>query len=181
MANRAKKITKNDLTPTEIYSHSATKERLLSKTHMKPELLNKMDPNTRSDCPLSCVLELIGDKWTLLLIRDVLMGKHRYGDFEKSPEQIPTNILAERLKRLVREKIMTKVCYQQRPPRYAYTLTEKGADLVEILKPLIKWGLKHNTGTWQPPENFWQLDTSGILERQQKNIDALVSEKGLKE
>ena len=62
----------------------------------------------RSECPLSCVLELFGDKWTLLVIRDVLMGKHRYGDFEKSPEQIPTNILAERLKRLVREESILK-------------------------------------------------------------------------
>lgn len=134
--------------------------------------------NYRSECPLSCVLELLGDKWTLLIIRDVLKGKHRYGDFEKSPEQIPTNILAERLKRLVREEIMEKVCYQQRPPRYAYKLTPKGADLIEILKHLTLWGVKYEVGMGKPPEKLWNLSSKDILKNQETTISKLLTNKG---
>lgn len=134
--------------------------------------------NYRSECPLSCVLELFGDKWTLLVIRDVLMGKHRYGDFEKSPEQIPTNILAERLKRLVREDIMEKVCYQQRPPRYAYKLTSKGADLIEILRQLTLWGVKYKVGLGHPPEQLWKTSSKEILSNQEKTISKLIKDKG---
>lgn len=134
--------------------------------------------NNRSECPLSCVLELFGDKWTLLIIRDVLMGKHRYGDFEKSPEQIPTNILAERLKRLVREEIMEKTCYQQRPPRYAYKLTPKGADLIEILRQLTLWGVKYKVSLGSPPDQFWKLSSKEILTNQEKTISKLIRDKG---
>ena len=106
------------------------------------------------------------------------MGKHRYGDFEKSPEQIPTNILAERLKRLVREEIMEKVCYQQRPPRYAYKLTPKGADLIEILKQRTLWGVKYKVSLGHPPEILWKLNSKEILTKQDKTITKLIRDKG---
>ena len=60
----------------------------------------------RSICPVSCVLDILGDKWTLLVVRDMFMGKKTYGELQKSPEKIPTNILAERLKRLERSDVM---------------------------------------------------------------------------
>lgn len=145
---------------------------------MSEQIKKECCANQRSECPISCVLELIGDKWTLLLIRDVLVGKHRYGDFEKSPEQIPTNILAERLKRLVREEIMEKVCYQERPKRYAYKLTNKGADLIGILHPLCSWGVKYNVGNFQPPETFWKLSAQEILANQEATISNLLINKG---
>jgi DNA-binding HxlR family transcriptional regulator len=106
------------------------------------------------------------------------MGKHRYGDFEKSPEQIPTNILAERLKRLVREEIMEKVCYQQRPPRYAYKLTSKGADLIEILRQLTLWGVKYKVSLGSPPEQLWKISSKEILSNQEKTISKLIKDKG---
>ena len=101
----------------------------------------------RSPCPVACSLDLLGDKWTLLVVRDLLLGKTTYTEFQKSPEGIPTNILAERLKRLQAAGILEKSQYQERPVRYAYTLTAKGRDLQPVLLAMIDWGNKHIPGT----------------------------------
>ena len=97
----------------------------------------------RSPCPIANTLDIIGDKWTLLVVRDLFAGKHTYGEFQSSPEKIPTNILAERLKRLVAHGIVEKQPYQQRPVRYAYVLTDTGRELGPVLKDLSQWGLKN--------------------------------------
>ena len=101
----------------------------------------------RSPCPIACSLDLLGDKWTLLVVRDLLLGKTTYSEFQKSPEGIPTNILAERLKRLQAAGIIGKSQYQERPVRYAYHLTAKGRDLQPVLLAMIDWGNKHIPGT----------------------------------
>jgi DNA-binding HxlR family transcriptional regulator len=101
----------------------------------------------RSPCPVACSLDLLGDKWTLLVVRDLLLGKTTYTEFHKSPEGIPTNILAERLKRLQAAGILEKSQYQERPVRYAYHLTAKGRDLQPVLLAMIDWGNKHIPGT----------------------------------
>ena len=101
----------------------------------------------RSVCGVACSLDLLGDKWTLLVVRDLLLGKHTYSALQASPEGIPTNILAERLKRLQAEGIVFKTVYQERPRRYAYHLTDKGSDLMPVLKSLVKWANKHVPGT----------------------------------
>ena len=108
---------------------------------------NKVSNLKRSICPITNTLDLLGDKWTLLVIRDLFLGKCTYGDFQASPEGIPTNILAERLKRLLENNIIDKQAYQKRPVRYAYTLTEKGKALAPIVSEITKWGLKHIPGT----------------------------------
>jgi DNA-binding HxlR family transcriptional regulator len=100
----------------------------------------------RSCCPIANILETVGDKWTLLVIRDLFLNKRRFGDFAGSPEKMPTNILAERLKRLEDEGMIQKIAYQDNPVRYEYTLTQKGKDLEPILKEMIHWGLKHVKG-----------------------------------
>lgn len=97
----------------------------------------------RSPCPVACSLDLLGDRWTLLVIRDLLWGKTRYGEFLTSPEAIPTNILAERLTRLEAAGIIQRKPYQQNPPRHAYTLTPKGAELKAVLATLATWGRRH--------------------------------------
>ena len=102
----------------------------------------------RSACGVASSLELLGDKWTLLVVRDLLMGKQTYGDFQKSPEGIPTNILAERLRRLQQAGIVEKTQYQQRPVRYTYHLTEKGRDLGPVLRSMTVWANKHIPGTY---------------------------------
>jgi DNA-binding HxlR family transcriptional regulator len=102
---------------------------------------------SRSKCPVSCVLDLLGDKWTLLLVRDLLLGKGTYTEFQQSPEGIPTNILAERLKRLQAAGIIERLPYQQRPVRYRYKLTNKGSDLYPVLSAMIDWGNCYVEGT----------------------------------
>jgi len=102
----------------------------------------------RSPCPVANLLDIIGDKWTLLVIRDITLGKKTYGEFASSPEKIPTNILADRLKKLEAEGIISKQAYQQRPVRYEYLLTEKGQDLRLLMKSMITWSNKHIPGTY---------------------------------
>ena len=101
----------------------------------------------RSPCPIANTLDIIGDKWTLLVIRDLLAGKSTYSEFQSSPEKIPTNILADRLKRLIEKDIILKTPYQDRPVRYAYQLTDKGISLGPILKEMQNWGSKNIAGT----------------------------------
>lgn len=115
----------------------------------KMDTSNKLSQFKRSPCPVANTLEIVGDKWTLLVIRDLLIvsEKMTYGDFLLSPEHIPTNILADRLKRLEHHGIISKTPYQQRPVRYAYSLTEKGRELGMVLAAMKDWGLKHIAGT----------------------------------
>ena len=101
----------------------------------------------RSPCPIANTLDLLGDKWTLLVIRDLFAGKSTYSEFESSPESIPTNILANRLKRLTENGIIDKTPYQQRPVRYAYQLTDEGRLLGPVLKEMAEWGKKNIVGT----------------------------------
>lgn len=101
----------------------------------------------RSTCAIANTLDLVGDKWSLLVVRDLLHGKHTYGELADSPEGIPTNILADRLKRLESAGIIARSAYQERPARYAYTLTKKGKALGEVLLALVRWGKEHIPGT----------------------------------
>ncbi|MGB5473971.1 MAG: helix-turn-helix domain-containing protein [Gammaproteobacteria bacterium] len=107
----------------------------------------KMTACSRSPCPVACTLDLLGDKWTLLVVRDLLLGKTIYSEFRQSPERIPTNILAERLKRLQAAGLVVKDRYQDHPPRYRYLLTGKGRDLYPVLSAIIDWGNRHIPGT----------------------------------
>jgi DNA-binding HxlR family transcriptional regulator len=106
----------------------------------------------RSPCPIGCSLDLLGDRWTLLIIRDLFLGKSRYGEFAASPEEIPTNLLADRLARLEKAGLIKSTPYQQNPPRHAYTLTRKGRDLEPVLAALVKWGKRHVPGTFTRDE-----------------------------
>lgn len=106
-----------------------------------------IDPSSlRSDCPIACSLDIIGDRWTLLIVRDIFKGKKRYKDFLDSSEQFPTNILAGRLKRLESEKIVSKEKYSQHPPRFEYSLTNKGLELGKVIEAMYHWGNKNLLG-----------------------------------
>ena len=104
----------------------------------------------RSRCPVSCTLDLLGDRWSLLVVRDLLRGKHRFGEFTASPEAIPTNILAERLRRLKAKGIIRTRRYSGAPPRVEYFLTAKGEDLRPILRAMVDWGVRHAGGRVPP-------------------------------
>jgi DNA-binding HxlR family transcriptional regulator len=111
----------------------------------------------RSSCPVASVLDILGDKWTLVVVRDLFINKHRYGDFLISPEGIPTNILADRLKRLEAAGIVKRELYQDNPPRAEYFLTTRGADLAPVLRAMLKWGIEYLPGVsipgkFAPPE-----------------------------
>ncbi len=94
----------------------------------------------RSSCPVATTLDLVGDKWTLLIIRDIgLFDKHRYKDFQESSEGIPTNILADRLRLLVESGLVKRVPYQDNPPRYKYHLTDPGKGLLEVVRTMAVW------------------------------------------
>ena len=101
----------------------------------------------RSRCPVSCILEIIGDKWTLLVVRDLFFDNHTFKDLQSSAEKIPTNILANRLKRLEEGGLVSRELYQERPKRYAYYLTEKGRDLEPVMRSMIVWSNKYVPGT----------------------------------
>jgi DNA-binding HxlR family transcriptional regulator len=109
--------------------------------------MNTAKPFARSLCAVANSLDILGDKWSLLVVRDLLHGKHTYGELAHSPERIPTNILAERLKRLETTGIITSTPYQERPVRYAYALTPKGMALGEVLLAFVHWGKQHLPGT----------------------------------
>ena len=109
------------------------------------------DTNLRSLCPVANALDVLGDRWTLLVIRDLFAGKHRFGEFLDSPEHIPTNILAERLKRLETAGLISSAPYQARPVRLAYHLTDAGKTLSPVLDAIALWGVSQFPGTRVPP------------------------------
>jgi len=95
----------------------------------------------RSDCPISCTLELIGDKWSLLIIRDLMfLDKSTYNEFLASPEGISTNILNDRLIRLTELGLIT---YSGTAKRKKYSLTKMGYDLKPVLAEVGEFGIRH--------------------------------------
>lgn len=108
-------------------------------------LKNQAGEILRSPCPLACALDLCGDRWTLLVIRDLLFGRSRFKDFTASPEGIPTNILTDRLNRLMRHGIAEQFPAEEGSLRMGYRLTEKGRALRPVLEAMRDWGLK-----WEP-------------------------------
>ena len=101
----------------------------------------------RSTCSIARTLELAGDKWTLLIVRDLMWhGKQTFQALQDSAERIPSNILSERLKRLAQWGLVRRAAYQQRPVRYAYHLTDKGKSLEPVLLQIMAWGHRHLGG-----------------------------------
>ena len=93
-------------------------------------------------CSIARSLELIGERWTLLIIRDAFLGVRRFDDFQRSLG-VARNVLQGRLERLVEAGILERVLYQERPERFEYRLTEMGIDLWPVVVSLLHWGDKH--------------------------------------
>jgi DNA-binding HxlR family transcriptional regulator len=102
------------------------------------------------NCSAARALELIGERWTLLIVRDVLAGARRFDQMQRSLG-IARNVLAARLERLTEEGILEQRPYSLSPPRYEYFLTEKGLDLWPVLVALVHWGDKHAPTPGGPP------------------------------
>ncbi len=101
----------------------------------------------RSRCPVACTLDIVGDKWTLLLVRDLLLGRTHFREFSASPEKIATNILSNRLVRLQEHGLIEKFPSDVTPGKDAYRLTKKGKSLGKLVKAIVTWGLENIEGT----------------------------------
>lgn len=113
----------------------------MTKPKAKPAALR------RSPCPVACSLDIVGDRWTLLVIRDLFLGRSRFRDFAASPEGIPTNILSDRLERLLQHAIVEQIPAHDGTKRLAYALTKKGRALGPLLEAMRDWGLKWDKET----------------------------------
>lgn len=100
----------------------------------------------RSDCPVSYSLDILGDKWTLLVVRDLIQGKRFFKDFQNSKEGIATNILANRLKKLENAGIIEWKTFEKLKTKKEYSLTQKGIDLIPLLIELTVWSARHQKG-----------------------------------
>lgn len=122
-----------------------------------------MTDSYRSDCPIACTLDLIGDRWTLLVLRDLFLGKSRYEEFLASPEHISTNVLADRLRRLESLGMLHKQPYSAHRNRMEYRLTEHGKSLGPVLQAIVQWGMNNVTGTALLPETKSLLAETKLL------------------
>jgi DNA-binding HxlR family transcriptional regulator len=96
------------------------------------------------DCPVAVTLDLIGERWTILLLRDLLLhGARRFQDFQASLPGVAPNILSSRLKAMEDSGLVHRQLYSERPPRLEYRLTDKGKSLGPVVKAMRDWGTKH--------------------------------------
>ncbi len=121
----------------------------------------------RSGCPVSFTLDFLGDKWTLLIVRDILFkGMKYYGEFLNAGEGMATNILADRLEKLEHAGILKWKTDPAHQGKAIYSLTEKGLDLLPMLLEMILWGAKYDPQTEAPPDFIKRVQTNRGLEIQ---------------
>jgi len=109
----------------------------------------------KSDCPINFALEVFGDSWSLLILRDIVfVGKKTYGEFLESRERIATNVLATRLELLERKGILHKTPHPKDNRKDLYTLSEKGLDLIPIAFEMMSWGVAHDPKAEKPAVDF---------------------------
>ena len=94
-------------------------------------------------CPVARSLDILGDRWTLLVLRDLVRGQSKFSDILESLEGISPNLLSDRLKRLEQRGIVERVFYSDHPPRAEYWLTEKGNELGPVIHAMAEWGIKY--------------------------------------
>ena len=99
--------------------------------------------NRKVRCPVATSLDVVGDRWTLQIVRDLLRGRKRFSDLRETVEGIPASLLSERLKLLEREGIVARRLYSERPPRAEYVLTPKGHGLGVVVGALSSWGERY--------------------------------------
>ena len=132
--------------------------------------------NNLNKCPITFALEMFGDKWSLIILRDILFkGKKYYGEFLDSPEKISTNILASRLLKLEIEGLISKTQDPNNLSKYIYKLTDKGKDLLPLMLDMIEWSVKYNP---QPeiPSNIINGAPPNLLARLRDDREVLINE-----
>jgi DNA-binding HxlR family transcriptional regulator len=108
----------------------------------------------RSGCPIASALDLVGDRWTMVIVRSMVMGARSYSDLLAAPERIATNILADRLRRMEEAGLIVRADPAPGPARGAYALTPMGAGLIPAAQALARWAEAHIPGRWPTPERF---------------------------
>ncbi len=131
-------------------------------------------PKTKrqTGCPIAFALDTVGDKWSLIIIRDILMrGKETYGEFLAAEEGIATNILANRLKHLQDEGLISKTRDPKNQRRYLYQLTQKGFDLAPLVLEMVRWSAAYDPETTARPDIVERVNTDreGFLEDLRKS------------
>jgi DNA-binding HxlR family transcriptional regulator len=116
-----------------------------------------MKSKARSRCPIAASLDVLGDRWTLIILRDMFVGKRRFGEFIASSEKITTSVLADRLARLEEAGLVARSVYQILPERFEYNLTKDGLGLLPVLQEFCLWGNRHFPQTIEPPGGFMQM------------------------
>ena len=101
-------------------------------------------------CSVARTLAVVGDRWTLMVLRDCFLGTRRFDDFQSQLGATP-HVLSDRLRKLVEEGVLERVAYQERPRRHEYRLTEKGLDLYPVIASLVRWGDRWTAGAEGPP------------------------------
>jgi DNA-binding HxlR family transcriptional regulator len=114
------------------------------------------------NCSIARALELVGERWTILVLRDVFLGVRRFEAIQRNLG-VARNVLAARLDRLVDEGILEKALYQERPPRHEYRLTDKGLDLWPVIVELLQWGDRHLAPAAGPPVVIRHRGCGGTL------------------
>ncbi|PHS69356.1 MAG: transcriptional regulator [Methylophaga sp.] len=121
--------------------------------------MKRSERKYRSHCPINFAQELFGDKWSLLIIRDLIFkGKKYYGEFLTSGEKISTNILADRLEKLEADGLITKTIDNKNNVKKIYALTPKGVDLLPMLLEMIAWSAKYDDKTDTPAEFIQKME-----------------------
>jgi DNA-binding HxlR family transcriptional regulator len=114
-------------------------------------------------CSIASALEIVGERWTMLIIREALLGVHRFDELQ-ADLGVARNVLQMRLEHLVGYGILERRLYQERPQRYAYHLTEKGLDLWPAVVALMHWGDKHAVAPGGPPVALAHRDCGGAVD-----------------
>ena len=138
-------------------------------------MVQKNEHAHRSSCPLACSLDIIGDHWTVLVIRDLMfLGRHEYKDMLNAEEGISSNILTDRLRRLEDAGLISSLPHPESGRRKLYYLLPKGKDLIYVLTPLARWADKHLAKVVHiPPEKRKPLinNPEGMIQTVLQNLD----------
>lgn len=119
----------------------------------------------RSTCPIAVALDMLGDRWSLIVVRDLMLSESlTYGELAECSEGITTNILADRLKKLTAEGIVAKTPYQTKPVRYEYSLTPKGLGLKPIMCAIVTWAHEHGGISCEDMAKMFGAETNVICE-----------------
>ena len=113
-------------------------------------------------CPIARALDIVGERWTMLLVRDMFLGYTRFTDFQRESPGIPARVLSDRLKKLEAEGIVERAIYSEHPLRAEYRLTELGMSLRPVMEAMFRWGAEHRLTERQRTAVYRRLFGDGV-------------------